>query len=118
MSPLPYLPVDEDPHPRTNPTALGTVMCGSRQQTSSLLALKWRLQPESATKTFDEDRSRVRTASGPRIMASLRNLVITILRPAGTTSIAAPVASQARGPDVEHRGDADAVSEIVACERV
>jgi predicted transposase YbfD/YdcC len=32
---------------------------------------------------FDEDRSQVRTASGPRIMASLRNLVITILRLAG-----------------------------------
>jgi predicted transposase YbfD/YdcC len=32
---------------------------------------------------FDEDRSQVLTASGPRIMASLRNLVITILRLAG-----------------------------------
>jgi hypothetical protein len=38
---------------------------------------------------FDEDRSQVRTAVGPRVMASLRNLVITILRLAGTTSIAA-----------------------------
>jgi hypothetical protein len=29
---------------------------------------------------FDEDLSQVRTAVGPGIMASLRNLVITIMR--------------------------------------
>jgi predicted transposase YbfD/YdcC len=34
---------------------------------------------------FDEDRSQVRTASGPRIMASLHNLAITILRLTGET---------------------------------
>jgi predicted transposase YbfD/YdcC len=38
---------------------------------------------------FDEDRSQVRTAAGPQIMASLRNLAITILRLAGHASIAA-----------------------------
>src|SRR5262249_26832427 len=32
---------------------------------------------------FDEDRPQIRTAAGPRIMASLRNLVITILRLSG-----------------------------------
>jgi hypothetical protein len=32
---------------------------------------------------FNEDRSQTRTAAGPRIMASLRNLPITILRLAG-----------------------------------
>jgi predicted transposase YbfD/YdcC len=47
---------------------------------------------------FDEDRSQVRTAAGPRIMASLRNLVITILRLAGATSIAAALRSHARRP--------------------
>ena len=47
---------------------------------------------------FDEDRSQVRTASGPRTMASLRNLVITILRLAGTTSIAAALRYHARLP--------------------
>jgi hypothetical protein len=47
---------------------------------------------------FDEDRSQVRTASGPRIMASLRNLVITILRLAGTTSVAAALRNHARRP--------------------
>jgi predicted transposase YbfD/YdcC len=47
---------------------------------------------------FDEDRSQVRTASGPRIMASLRNLVITILRLTGATSIAAALRYHARRP--------------------
>lgn len=47
---------------------------------------------------FDEDRSQVRTAAGPRIMASLRNLVITILRLTGTTSIAAALRYHARRP--------------------
>jgi hypothetical protein len=48
---------------------------------------------------FDEDRSQIRTASGPRVMASLRNLVITILRLAGTISIAAALRHHARRPD-------------------
>ena len=39
--------------------------------------------------TYDEDRSQVRTANGPRVMASLRNLAIAILRLTGQTSIAA-----------------------------
>jgi hypothetical protein len=47
---------------------------------------------------FDEDRSQVRTAAGPRIMASLRNLAITILRLAGHTSIAAALRYHARRP--------------------
>ena len=48
---------------------------------------------------FDEDRSQIRTASGPRVMASLRNLVLTILRLAGTISIAAALRHHARRPD-------------------
>ncbi len=47
---------------------------------------------------FDEDRSQVRTAAGPRVMASLRNLAITILRLAGATSIAAALRYHARRP--------------------
>ncbi|MGO9781514.1 MAG: hypothetical protein ACLPQY_17380 [Streptosporangiaceae bacterium] len=47
---------------------------------------------------FDEGRSRARTAAGPRIMASLRHLVITILRLAGAASIAAAPCYQARRP--------------------
>ena len=42
---------------------------------------------------YDEDRSQVRTASGPRVMASLRNLAITILRLTGHASIAAALAT-------------------------
>jgi len=47
---------------------------------------------------FDEDRSQIRTASGPRVMATLRNLAITILRLAGHASIAAALRYQARRP--------------------
>ena len=38
--------------------------------------------------TFDEDRSQIRTGNGPRVMASLRNLAISLLRLAGVTNIA------------------------------
>ena len=48
---------------------------------------------------FDEDRSQVRTASGPRVMAALRNLALTILRLAGYASIAAALRYHARQPD-------------------
>jgi predicted transposase YbfD/YdcC len=47
---------------------------------------------------FDEDRCQIRTAAGPRIMASLRNLAITILRIASTASIAAALRYHARRP--------------------
>jgi predicted transposase YbfD/YdcC len=38
--------------------------------------------------TFDEDRSKVRTKSGPRVMATLRNFAISILRFIGYRNIA------------------------------
>jgi hypothetical protein len=38
--------------------------------------------------TFDEDRSRVRQAAGPQVMATLRNLAISLLRLAGAPLIA------------------------------
>jgi len=38
--------------------------------------------------TFDEDRSRVRKQAGPQIMASLRNLAMSLLRMAGADNIA------------------------------
>jgi len=38
--------------------------------------------------TFDEDRSQVRKLSGPQVMASLRNLTISLLRMAGAENIA------------------------------
>ena len=46
--------------------------------------------------TNDEDRSQVRTRNGPRVMASLRNLAITILRLAGVINIAAALRHHAR----------------------
>jgi predicted transposase YbfD/YdcC len=38
--------------------------------------------------TFREDRSQIRTGNAPRIMATLRNLAITILRRCGAKNIA------------------------------
>jgi predicted transposase YbfD/YdcC len=49
--------------------------------------------------TFDEDRSTVRTAAGPQVMAALRNLALTALRLAGSSNIAAGLRHHAR----EHR---------------
>lgn len=49
--------------------------------------------------TYGEDLSQVRTASGPRVMATLRNLAITILRLAGATSIAAALRHHSRRPN-------------------
>jgi predicted transposase YbfD/YdcC len=48
--------------------------------------------------TYDEDRSQVRTGNGPRVMASLRNLAIAILRLTRHTSIAAALRYHARQP--------------------
>jgi predicted transposase YbfD/YdcC len=48
--------------------------------------------------TYDEDRSQVRKGNGPRVMASLRNLAIAILRLTGHTSIAASLRHHARRP--------------------
>jgi predicted transposase YbfD/YdcC len=48
--------------------------------------------------TYDEDRSQVRTGNGPRVMASLRNLAIAVLRLTGHTSIAAGLRYHARQP--------------------
>lgn len=48
--------------------------------------------------TFDEDRSQVRTRQGPRLMASLRNLAISLLRLIGTANIAAKLRELAAKP--------------------
>jgi len=36
---------------------------------------------------FDEDRSQIRTGNGPRVMATIRNIVLSILRLLGVTNI-------------------------------
>lgn len=50
--------------------------------------------------TFGEDRSQIRTGNGPRMMASLRNLAIGILRQNGETNIAAATRHYARHPEL------------------
>jgi predicted transposase YbfD/YdcC len=46
--------------------------------------------------TYDEDRSQIRTGTGPQVMATLRNAAIAALRTAGTTNIAAATRYHAR----------------------
>jgi predicted transposase YbfD/YdcC len=48
--------------------------------------------------TYDEDRSQIRTQTGPRAMASLRNLALSILRINGTTNIAQALRHHAWDP--------------------
>jgi predicted transposase YbfD/YdcC len=48
--------------------------------------------------TLGEDSSQIRTRNGPRVMASLRNLAITILRLTGHACIAAALRHHARRP--------------------
>jgi predicted transposase YbfD/YdcC len=49
--------------------------------------------------TLGEDLSQVRTGTGPHVMAAIRNLVISILRLAGHTSIARALRHTARNPE-------------------
>jgi predicted transposase YbfD/YdcC len=48
--------------------------------------------------TYGEDASQIRTGTGPQVMATLRNLVIAILKLAGHASIAAACRHHARDP--------------------
>lgn len=48
--------------------------------------------------TFDEDRSQIRTKTGPRMMAILRNLAISLLRLAGYVNIAEAIRDMAAKP--------------------
>jgi hypothetical protein len=49
--------------------------------------------------TYDEDRSQIRTGTGPQVMATLRNAAIGALRLAGVTNIAAANRHHARNPN-------------------
>jgi hypothetical protein len=49
--------------------------------------------------TFDEDRSQIRRGGGPHVMASLRNLSISLLRMSGATSIASATRHLGRRTD-------------------
>ena len=48
--------------------------------------------------TFDEDRSQICSHSGPRLMATLRNLAISILRLVGHSNIAKAIRHMAAKP--------------------
>jgi predicted transposase YbfD/YdcC len=48
--------------------------------------------------TYDEDRSQNRTGTGPRTMASLRNLAVSLLRIDGATNIAQAIRHHAWDP--------------------
>lgn len=48
--------------------------------------------------TYDEDRCQIRTGNGPRVMSTLRNLAIAILRLTGATNIAEAQRRHARRP--------------------
>ncbi|MBS2967165.1 ISAs1 family transposase, partial [Actinocrinis puniceicyclus] len=50
--------------------------------------------------TFGEDKSAISTATLPRIMATLRNLVISMLRLGGETNIAKALRRHARRPEL------------------
>jgi predicted transposase YbfD/YdcC len=49
--------------------------------------------------TYDEDRSQIRTGTGPQVMAALRNAAIGALRNAGVINIAAANRHHARDPN-------------------
>ncbi|MCK9921193.1 hypothetical protein MXD61_04625, partial [Frankia sp. AgPm24] len=49
--------------------------------------------------TYDEDHHRARTGNAPQVMASLRNLAISILPLSGTTNIAQAPRHHARRPE-------------------
>jgi predicted transposase YbfD/YdcC len=49
--------------------------------------------------TYDEDRSRIRTGNAPQVMASLRNIAISLLRLTGATNIAEACRHHAARPD-------------------
>lgn len=51
------------------------------------------------TLTLGEDDSQVRTGQAPRVMATCRNLAISILRIGGWENIAAGLRHHARHPD-------------------
>jgi len=49
--------------------------------------------------TFNEDRSQVRTQAGPRVMATLRNLVISLFRLHNVKNIAQALRTCSRRPE-------------------
>lgn len=76
---------------RTAPPA--TLASGVRQHRDIENSLHW-----VRNVSFDDDRSQVRTGNAPRIMVTVRNTAISLLRLAGSTTIAAALRHLARDP--------------------
>ncbi len=91
-------------HPRTEVSYGITSLDPTRADPARLAALvrgHWEIEDRLhwvRDMTFDEDRSQVRTGHGPQVMASLRNLAISLLRQAGHRNIARGVRWAARDP--------------------
>jgi hypothetical protein len=69
---------------------------------SAYVRQHWGIEPrlhDVRDMTYDEDRSQVRTANGPRVMATLRNTAISLLRRLGLPNIQRAVDHLGRRPD-------------------
>ena len=79
----------------TDITYLVTSLPPERADATTLLALvrgHWRIENRLhyvRDVTFDEDRSQIRCGATPQVMATCRNLAMTLLRQAGAPTIAA-----------------------------
>ena len=84
-----------------NPSDLGNFMIADRQRQRSLTSTRSTAPHGARVRdvTFDEDRSQVRTGQAPRVMATLRNTVISLLRLAGWDNIAKALRHHARDPE-------------------
>jgi predicted transposase YbfD/YdcC len=88
----------------TSETAFGITSLSSKQASAArLLDLNrghWSIENEShyvRDVTFDEDRSRIRKKAGPQVMATLRNIVLSLLRLLGIDNIAKAIREFAWG---------------------
>ena len=76
-----------------------TVTQASASQLAEWIRGHWKIENQLhwvRDVTYSEDASQVRTRNGPRVMATLRNLAITILKMAGAANIAATCRHHAR----------------------
>jgi hypothetical protein len=67
---------------------------------ADLLRGHWAIEalPHVRDVTFCEDASKLRTGSGPYVMAALRNLAVGVLSRAGPVNVAAALRRHARDP--------------------
>jgi predicted transposase YbfD/YdcC len=83
-----------------------TARDASPQQLADIVRGHWKIEDQLhwvRDVTFDEDRSQIHTRNGPRVMASLRNLAISVLRLTGATNIAAALRHHARRPTAHYK---------------